>query len=380
MALPPSAGPFCLLIADDLTGACDAAAPFAARGYPTTVRMCSGADLQVCPSGRQAGASDVLSLTTETRNRDPLAVRSEFRDLAARRSAAPSQILFKKIDSTLRGNAGLEIALAAEAFRCATVLITPAFPAMGRLVEHGVLRVADGAFDPIDMSAYWRGQSMADCMHVGTYNVATAIATGCRFISVDAASDSDLDAIVAVGLASPRPVLWAGSAGLAKALARSLSPGPSNHLDPPSRPSAALFCLGSEHAVTLAQQQTLAAARSAAVIEAASASPDAVADSLARNTHVILRIQYGLTTPERIRILIGTTRPPLVLSGGDTASLVCRALAADEIHLSGELAAGIPFGSLAGGPFDEIPVVTKAGGFGAPDALIQIADYFACPQ
>ena len=57
----------------------------------------------------------------------------------------------------------------------------------------------------------------------------------------------------------------------------------------------------------------------------------------------------------------------LVLTGGDTAVRVARALGATGIQLEGEVEAGVPVGTLVGPrPYR---VVTKAGGFGDPDTL-----------
>jgi uncharacterized protein YgbK (DUF1537 family) len=65
----------------------------------------------------------------------------------------------------------------------------------------------------------------------------------------------------------------------------------------------------------------------------------------------------------------------LVMSGGDTAADVCRILGADRLRLGGEVADGIPWGLLHGGPASGIPLVLKSGGFGRPDALIACVDF-----
>ena len=178
----------------------------------------------------------------------------------------------------------------------------------------------------------------------------------------------------------PHRILWAGSAGLASALARALPRGPQPEPASPARSAAALFCLGSDHPVTVEQARNLASARAVLALSAEEASPERIAVALCRGVHIALRIPYGRIEGDRVRQLIGEARPPLFLSGGDTASLVCRALGVHEIRLYGEIAPGVPRGVLAGGPFDGVPVVTKAGGFGRPDTLIHIADYFTCPQ
>jgi uncharacterized protein YgbK (DUF1537 family) len=60
----------------------------------------------------------------------------------------------------------------------------------------------------------------------------------------------------------------------------------------------------------------------------------------------------------------------VILAGGATARLVCERIGAHGVHLNGELAPGIPFGRLIGGIWDQVPVVTKAGGFGVPSTLL----------
>ena len=117
----------------------------------------------------------------------------------------------------MRGNPAAEIAAALEAFGCEEAIVTPAFPAMGRRVANGLLLVDTIAgWIPMDVSALAR----------------------------DAANDEDLRAIVRDGLASGRRILWAGSGGLAGALAEELlgpvqaSPTPRPSRDPSCSASA----------------------------------------------------------------------------------------------------------------------------------------------
>ena len=60
----------------------------------------------------------------------------------------------------------------------------------------------------------------------------------------------------------------------------------------------------------------------------------------------------------------------LVLTGGDTAIAVCRALGGSGMVVRQEVAPGIPMCALIGGDYEGAPIVTKAGGFGAEDALL----------
>ena len=338
----------CLLIADDLTGACDAAVHFARRGYRTHVRLDGHGE-----------ETSVLAISAESRHLSAAELRRAMDKLAQRLPVDQARILFKKIDSTLRGNVGAEVAAALNAFGCEAAVITPAYPAMGRIVEGGYLRV--GGAEAIDLAARLRSQGLEPCAHVQPSAVSAAIEARAQFVSVDATCDRDLDTIVAAGLASGRRILWSGSAGLASALARTLPWGGRPCLRPAPRPaSSVLFCIGSDHPVTVEQQRRLLA--------------------LGRSEHVVLNLSVGQTPVERVRELMGSsTATALVLSGGDTASLVCRALGVGHIQLEDEIVPGIPWGYLSGGAFDQARVATKSGGFGAPHALIQVADFFTCP-
>jgi uncharacterized protein YgbK (DUF1537 family) len=61
----------------------------------------------------------------------------------------------------------------------------------------------------------------------------------------------------------------------------------------------------------------------------------------------------------------------MVLTGGDIAVAVCEALQATGLKVTKEVAPGIPAGMLQGGLRHGLRVVTKAGAFGAEDALIK---------
>jgi uncharacterized protein YgbK (DUF1537 family) len=358
----------CFLIADDLTGACDAAVHFAVRGHQAAVCLDSA-----WPE------SGVLAISTASRELAADHLRRIMAEIARRLPAVNPRILFKKIDSTLRGSVGVEVEAALEAFGCDVALITPAFPAMLRTVESGWLRVGGAVFEPIDLTAYWQKQGLASCRHVPPAALPEAIRSGARLLSVDATCDADLDAIAVAGLASGRCVLWAGSGGLSSALARTL---PQLEASRPPWPlyGAVLFCIGSDHPVTLGQVRHLLANRPALFLSAETGTPEALAAALSRGEHVVLQIPRGRVSEERLSRLVDRVQIPLLLSGGDTAALVCRAVGARRIVLADEIVAGIPRGILEGGPLDRLPVATKSGGFGRPDALVQVADFFTCPK
>jgi D-threonate/D-erythronate kinase len=361
----------CLLLADDLTGACDAAVHFALRGYRTAVWV-----------SLDSGTADapVLAISTDSRHVDPRAIPALISRAAALFKDS-ARILFKKMDSTLRGNTGIEIRATLEAFGCDAAVITPAFPGMDRIVEAGRLRLTgDPCFEPIDVSGWLRSQGLEGCVAVRG-EVAEAISAGARFVSADAVCDADLDRIAVEVLTLERRILWAGSAGLAAAIARALPLGKDSRLVGPPHQGPVLFCVGSDHKTTVAQQEALVAGRLLTRVSAERATAECITAALRRGEHVLLQIPRDrISSPQLRELIIQAPASALLLSGGDTASHVCRAIGARTIHLIDEIVTGLPRGILSGGGLDGIAVATKSGGFGHPDALIQVADFFACPN
>ena len=64
----------------------------------------------------------------------------------------------------------------------------------------------------------------------------------------------------------------------------------------------------------------------------------------------------------------------LGLVGGDGARETLARLGASGIRIVDSLVEGIPLGVVVGGDADGTPVFTKAGGFGAEDALVQCVE------
>ncbi len=106
-----------VLLADDLTGALDAVAPFAdhspVRAFPI-----------VWTADAARGWPAPIALSMETRAPAPKAAGRRVR--AALASVPDADIRFKKIDSFARGNTAEEIAACAARDRAGTVLVAPA--------------------------------------------------------------------------------------------------------------------------------------------------------------------------------------------------------------------------------------------------------------
>jgi uncharacterized protein YgbK (DUF1537 family) len=59
----------------------------------------------------------------------------------------------------------------------------------------------------------------------------------------------------------------------------------------------------------------------------------------------------------------------LLLTGGDTAQAVCKALDVEAIKLVDEFLPGLPLSHIEGGIADGLAIITKAGGFGQANTL-----------
>ena len=115
----------CLLIADDLTGACDAAVQFRRRGANTVVEISPG--IHTC---------EVLAISTDSRGVSADVAEARIQALAERARTWAPEVIFKKVDSLWRGDQAGEIQACKVAFGCTEIIVTPAFPALGRRVAN----------------------------------------------------------------------------------------------------------------------------------------------------------------------------------------------------------------------------------------------------
>jgi len=151
------------LIADDLTGACDAGALFSGAG-----------PVGIATDGLAFDPNrDVVAADTETRALDAGQAAKEVWDMA--RHLAPRFALgpaVKKLDSTLRGQVAAELDAMLLATGLRAALVCPAFPGQGRTVVDGILRV-DGILaheSPIGQDPFYPGptSSVIDIAKDGT--------------------------------------------------------------------------------------------------------------------------------------------------------------------------------------------------------------------
>ena len=118
------------MLADDLAGAHDVAVPFAKRGFAVAV-----------PTGPDRldrfEAADLVVLNTDTRSSSEAEAADRVGAACEAIRARSGALIYKKIDSTLRGHAGFEIDLVSDRMDFGLVVCAPAFPEIGRTTVGG---------------------------------------------------------------------------------------------------------------------------------------------------------------------------------------------------------------------------------------------------
>jgi D-threonate/D-erythronate kinase len=360
------------VLADDLTGACDAGTLFAGK---------APVPLTVWPTTRAPDA-DVRVIDLETRGASPAEAARVAREAAAQ--AAGGRV-FVKIDSTLRGPIGAVIDALMDATGAHGAVVCPAFPAQGRVVVERVLFVHGVAVaeTPIAQDPHFprprrTGFSPSSTVDLVREQVTRPLSwiplaqvrEGRRALAArltrlvgtvaiaDAETDADLDALVDAACALPAPPLLAGAAGLARALAAHLGV----LAERTALPVAAhlLIVAGSLHPSTRAQVE---AARAAGLrVLATPGSPDT--DRQAAAARLAVQARDALDAGDVDLVIV---------TGGETAVALYRALDAQRIDLIGAPVPGLAMGRLRAPRHAALPIITKAGGFGDPSLFVTLA-------
>ncbi|MET4639629.1 four-carbon acid sugar kinase family protein [Mycetocola sp. 2940] len=370
------------LVADDLSGAAEAAGVVHRHGYAAAVVL-------------DGPASPGVTVVEDLNVRNAGAAAAERIAAAISAGRLPDYV---KIDSQLRGPVTAFIAAAA---RVSTVVLAPGLPALGRTVVDGVPRLHDVPLSASPASA-WRAEAsdaprrleelVGDGLkirHVSQHAVRSGAfadlvsrSPGGVVYIPDTTDAQDLDAIArairgAVGAVTP-----VGSSGLLAALLAAAPVAPSQLR--PCLPLAdkVVLVLGSLEPVVLRQRAALSEP-----IVAVTASPHdrpatlagRIVDALNGPSRIVAVTAGPGEGPHDVNVahLLGTAtagavrgRPDIALCliGGETARRTLDALGERSLAVYGEVHPGAVLSSASG----ERPVVTRPGSFGEHDSLDRI--------
>jgi D-threonate/D-erythronate kinase len=417
--------PKIVIIADDLTGAADCGV---ACGPGAVVLLRK-------PDGRMPDAA-VLAVDADTRSMAAEQAAHTIADLVTEivscddseaRNRRPV-LLFKKVDSTLRGNIGAELAAALQSRRRhatpserVVALFAPASPAQGRTTVEGRHMVHGHLLEDSDL---WPDQSVRpssdlaailresglSCASVGLPIVRAGarpfetamirLASEVDVLVCDAETDTDLDAIARAAMVLNPRTVWCGSAGLARHVPRAAGfrPLPPGFDSAPFVAGPTLFVVGSLAHASLGQARALAAAPDVIAVTIPhalllSTEPTTVlqehaqliAAGLQQGKDVLVRLDAaepcaagdarGLTTSlARLIAPCADQAGALVATGGETARSILDAWGIRRLRLLGEVEPGLPW-SVAEGWRRPLIILTKAGSFGTPRTLLQCRDF-----
>ncbi len=406
--------PSWFIVADDLTGAADCAIAFAKSGIPSSV-LFEGNEAVDIPGG--AVAVDVASRALSAEQ-----AAKAHADLLEQRFTK-NTLLYKKLDSLMRGQPMAETAATVAALRKlggpSFVIMAPAFPATGRTTVNGCVLVNG---EPLEATEVWArdhtypdGNLVENLRHAGvnTYSITLDVVRsgaeqvmaqvkasmdkGYNGVVCDAETLEDLAIIAQATYPLAEQVFFAGTGGLAVPLARMSSAAQGGVSIPlPATTRGVLMVVGSLVKVSrqalrvvldtkpvlhvpftpaeLASASDVALeARGKEIREALLAGQDVVAEivevddpDLSRGG--ILASRLAVALHKALEVSGG-----LVATGGETAAMLMARAGIHGIQLVTEVESGVPVGLTLGQ--HALPVITKAGSFGSEHTLSRCLEY-----
>lgn len=378
------------IVADDLSGALDASAPFAARGADARVAI-SLETLAATLEAWHGQWPEVIAVNTESRHLQADEAAFRVNEAVRLLKRADPQQWFKKLDSTLRGQVVAECKALQEVLGV-PLLLAPAVPTQGRVVRDAEVWVdghllAETAYQqdarsmplvgPIDQAFAASG------LPLQRYRTEWKTPLPQQNCIADAASDEELSVIYnAVCEASaPRTSrVMAGAAGLATAIAQRCFGSADSRFRPLQSVDTVIYAIGSRSPRAAEQLQQLrqllpdlavvetrvdapfdAQALSACVVvpgEGAEHTANEVAEAMAQQVVAMASARKG------------AEESLLFLTGGDIAMAILTQMGASYISVETEWSPGIALGYVDGDKRRR--VMTKAGGFGDPQLLVRL--------
>ncbi len=399
-----------LIVADDLTGACDAAAQFAQRGVSTVVELKRPAAFH-----QLWKKYSVVAVSTESRHKAPAVAARRVQLLVRRALASGATHFYKKTDSTLRGNIGAELRAFRSALGSSVLFFVPAAPQFGRTTQNG-FQLLDGK--KIDRTEFGRDiLAPVRNSHIPTLlkqqNAGKIVATtfaqlksidqlpANSIVAIDAETGADLREI-GVALAARQALrATAGAAAFAGILA-DVIPFRRSGQAGVSCQGPMLVASGSLHPASRAQVKRVAGdgrffrpplprellfARSlsstqvrdfaAEIIERANGRSIVLAtipdcdESCGRQSPVLGSARVSRNFALLVTAVLASKSFGLVLVfGGETFAAIVKRTLWRRLQVEGELCPGVALARIEGE--NSFHLAAKPGGFGQPDLLRKI--------
>lgn len=404
-----------IVLADDFTGANDTGVQLAKYGYPTITI------LEPQKIHDYQYIVDAIVIDTETRTLTGQEAYRKTRSLTSLLDKYSDSILYKKIDSTLRGNISMELRAMNEILKPELIVFAPAFPKNERTTLKGIHYIKNTPVDKTELSKDPKNPVVTSNIkellekhldipikHLNLQEVRQDLnktiqnhVEKTKILSFDAVNDDDLKKICDNILKLNKKVLWVGSAGLADALIQEVK----NKIQ--GLPT--LTVAGSVSQITRQQIKKALQDPSICLVKVDirrifSSSGEEITkvakqclDLIRQGKDVILSSAFDEKSIDEAKIIAKENKKSLseisdhiadtlskiaftildkeylaglFLTGGDTAVHVISNLAPEGFRINKELEPGIPEMTLLGGPFHSTKIVTKAGAFGNEDSIL----------
>ncbi|WP_455280211.1 four-carbon acid sugar kinase family protein [[Eubacterium] cellulosolvens] len=410
------------VIADDLTGANDTGVQFSKQGLKTIVLVHADSLVEL---SKQA---DVIVLDTESRALTKQDAYERVKEAANLLVEAKISIIYKKIDSTLKGNIGSEIDAVMDATGINPAIVVSAFPANNRVTVGGYQLVnqiplgrTEAAKDPVTpvteshVPTIIAAQSKRQVGHIDLRTImdidllkatlAEKVGKGKEIIVFDAIAQNDLK-IIAKSLAQlGLHKLTCGPAGLAEempealgliagspviVISGSLSEVNMRQISNASKSGIIVLNIDSGKIIDIeaAQEIKKICEETKTIIKT---GKDVIISSALTKNRVIKDLEkgktLGLSSAEVGKIISSAlgkianevSKIPnisgLVLTGGTIAIRTLEAMNSFGTEVDDEVSPGIPSAIVRGGPRSGLRIVTKAGAFGDEEAITRSIKY-----
>ncbi len=414
-----------VIVADDFTGANDTGVQFSKNKLRTVVIT------ETRHLKESLAKCDVLVLNTESRFDDSETAYRKAFEAGKKIPDKDVKYFYKKVDSTMRGNIGAEIAGLMDSLGITITFLVPALPKYGRTTINGkvvvndiLLENSEFATDPKNpvkesfIPKIIAGQTdkrtaviIYDYILAGRQTLAEKlqhhISSGIQIVVFDAKEEKDMDLIASVICEIRLKVLFAGCSGLAEHLAK--------YLAIKKESTSTIVVAGSVSEVTRRQIDFAGHYLMVKIVdiqtvriftperndekkriidiarECVSEGEDLIIRSAPTKESVKNTFEEGeeagidrFTISEAIALFLGEVARDIirdigikgiVLTGGDTAYKAVKCLDISGFVLHDEIEHGIPYGYFTEEKFRDLILVSKAGGFGNEDTIFRILNF-----
>jgi 2-keto-3-deoxygluconate permease len=414
-----------LIVTDDFTGANDTSVQFSKRQLKSIVITNNeyfNKSLKDC---------DALVVDTESRSDDKDTAYRKTYEIGKIAKEKNIRFIYKKLDSTFRGNIGAEISGLMDSLEIQNAIIVPALPSNERITKNGNVyvkgqllaetEIADDPKTPVRESYIPSIISQQTDKNIAVINyedvlsgrqnlidkVNQHIKNDMQMIVIDALKNEDLDLIASAIIRIEKKVLLVGSSGLAEYLpkyfnfkkenksniiiAGSVSEVTRKQIDY-AKEKLAVTLIDVDIEKLFTRERNQEKNRILATIKESSRTGGNIIIRSAPSRAMVAKNfeqgqKYGLTrirVSETIASFLGEIARYVIreikingvlLTGGDIAIKAAQCLNISGTIIQDEIVPGVPYGYFVDEPYKNIIIVSKAGGFGKEDAIFQVLNF-----